>query len=64
MQGTVAGYDETSRSGHVLTDLGHRLDFPAESLADHVRHLRVGQRVFVQTDGDATVLVSIFPPDR
>ena len=53
MQGTVASFDLGTRSGHVLTDDGVRLDFAAASLADHVRHLRVGQRVFVDLDPDA-----------
>lgn len=50
MQGTVASFDGTTRAGHLLTDDGVRLDYPAESLAEHIRHLRVGQRVFVETD--------------
>ncbi len=49
MQATVASFDDSTRSGHVLTDDGERIDYPAESLADHIRHLRVGQRVFVET---------------
>ncbi|KAA1378501.1 cold-shock protein [Aeromicrobium fastidiosum] len=53
MQGTVASFDLGTRSGHVLTDDGVRLDFAASSLADHVRHLRVGQRVFVDLVRDA-----------
>lgn len=50
MQATVASHDDSTRSGHVLTDDGARIDYPAASLADHIRHLRVGQRVFVETD--------------
>ena len=50
MQATVATYDDATRSGSLLTDDGVRLDYPAASLAEHVRHLRVGQRVFVETD--------------
>jgi hypothetical protein len=62
MQGTVAGYDEMTRSGHVLTDQGHRVDFPGESLANDVRHLRVGQRVFLETGPTGAVTsVSIWP---
>ncbi|MCW2830267.1 MAG: cold-shock protein [Aeromicrobium sp.] len=61
MQATVAGFDETTRSGHVLTDDGMPIDFPAHSLADHIRHLRVGQRVFVELDGDAVVGIAIWP---
>jgi 2-phospho-L-lactate guanylyltransferase len=50
MQGTVATFDATSRTGDLLTDDGRRLDYAAEALADHIRLLRVGQRVFVDTD--------------
>ena len=53
MQGTVASFDLGTRSGHVLTDDGVRLDFAAASLADHVRHLRTGQRVFIDLDPTA-----------
>jgi hypothetical protein len=60
MQGTVASFDEHTRSGHVLTDQGHRLDFAAESLAEHIRHLRVGQRVFLRTDDDVVMSVAIW----
>ena len=52
MQGTVATFDETSRTGDLLTDDGRRLDYAAEALADHIRLLRVGQRVFVETAPD------------
>jgi uncharacterized protein YuzE len=31
------------------------LEFPAASLAEHIRHLRVGQRVFVETDAAGAV---------
>jgi len=55
MQGTVASYDETTRTGHVLTDDGVSLDYRADSLADHIRHLRVGQRVFIETSGEDRV---------
>jgi 2-phospho-L-lactate guanylyltransferase len=55
MQGTVAGFDPTTRSGHLLTDDGMPLEFPAEALADYIRHLRVGQRVFVETGPSGTV---------
>jgi len=60
MQGTVASFDETTRSGHLLTDDGMPLDYPAESLADHIRHLRVGQRVFVEMSDDAVTSVRIW----
>ncbi len=60
MQGTVASFDQTTRAGRLLTDDGMPLDFPAESLADHIRHLRVGQRVFVEMSGDAITGISIW----
>lgn len=50
MQGTVARFDPSTRTGSLLTDEGVRIEFPAESLAGHIRHLRVGQRVFVDAD--------------
>jgi 2-phospho-L-lactate guanylyltransferase len=55
MQGTVSSFDQTTRAGQLLTDDGMPLDFPAESLAEHIRHLRVGQRVFVETDPSGVV---------
>lgn len=55
MQATVASYDDESRSGTVVTDRGETLTFPATSLADHIRHLRPGQRVHVDSgDGGIT----------
>lgn len=60
MQGTVASFDETSRSGRLLTDDGVGLDYPAESLADHIRHLRLGQRVFVEMTGEAVTSIKIW----
>lgn len=53
MQGTVASFDEATRSGHVLTDDGVPLTYTAEALADHIRLLRLGQRVFLKTDPQA-----------
>ena len=50
MQGTVANYDPVSRSGDLLTDDGLRLRFGSEALAEHIRHLRLGQRVHVEAD--------------
>lgn len=60
MQGTVASFDETTRAGHVLTDDGVPHDYSAETLADHVRHLRVGQRVFIELDADVVTSVKIW----
>ena len=55
MQGTVSSFDQATRAGQLLTDDGRPLDFPAESLADHIRHLRVGQRVFVEIESSGEV---------
>jgi 2-phospho-L-lactate guanylyltransferase len=60
MQGTVASFDQSTRAGSLLTDDGMPLEFPAESLADHIRHLRVGQRVFIETDGTAVTSIKIW----
>lgn len=48
MQGTIAHYDPTSRSGDLLTDEGLRMSFDAYTLAEHIRHLRIGQRVHIE----------------
>jgi cold shock CspA family protein len=61
MQGTVSSFDQTTRAGQLLTDDGMPLDFPAESLADHIRHLRVGQRVFVEVAGETITSIRIWP---
>ncbi|MGA8988319.1 hypothetical protein [Aeromicrobium sp.] len=60
MQGTVATFDPSTRSGRLLTDEGMPLEFPAASLAEHIRHLRVGQRVFIETDGTSVTSVAIW----
>jgi hypothetical protein len=52
MQATVASYDEESRSGTVVTDVGVTLAFEAPALAEHIRHLRPGQRVFLDRSDD------------
>ena len=52
MQATVASFDEESRSGTVVTDAGVTFDFVADALAEHIRHVRPGQRVFVDGTGD------------
>ncbi len=44
----------------MLTDAGMPMEFGAATLAEHIRHLRVGQRVFVETDGDAVTAVKIW----
>lgn len=60
MQGTIAHFEHSTRSGRLLTDDGMPLDFAAESLAEHIRHLRVGQRVFVETDGESVTSIRIW----
>jgi 2-phospho-L-lactate guanylyltransferase len=54
MQATVASYDDATRSGTLVTDQGETLGFVGEALAEHIRHLRPGQRVHVDS-GDAGV---------
>jgi 2-phospho-L-lactate guanylyltransferase len=54
MQATVASYDESSRSGTVVTDQGATLAFGSATLAEHIRHLRPGQRVHINA-GEAGV---------
>lgn len=62
MQGTVSSFDQITRAGQLLTDDGMPLNFPADSLADHIRHLRVGQRVFVETEPSGNVTgIRIWP---
>jgi 2-phospho-L-lactate guanylyltransferase len=52
MQATVASFDVESRSGTVVTDAGVTLDFAAAALAEHIRHVRPGQRVFIDATAD------------
>ncbi|GAA1557758.1 hypothetical protein GCM10009804_13170 [Kribbella hippodromi] len=52
MQATVSAYDAETFSGAVLTDTGIELPFTVHAVADTpVRHLRVGQRVRIETTG-------------
>lgn len=60
MQGTVSKYDPAARTGQLLTDDGMPMEFGAHTLAEHIRHLRVGQRVFVETDGDTITGIKIW----
>jgi 2-phospho-L-lactate guanylyltransferase len=55
MQATVASYNAESRSGTVVTDAGATLAFEASALAEHIRHLRPGQRVFLDRPDDRIV---------
>jgi cold shock CspA family protein len=54
VQASVHDFDEASGSGSVLLDDGHQRWFTAEVFsASGLRHLRVGQRVSIELDGDA-----------
>jgi len=56
MQGTVATFDEQTRSGTLLLDDGTELAFPAEAFAKSgLRLLRLGQRVRLERDSDGQV---------
>ncbi|SCL29920.1 Cold shock protein, CspA family [Micromonospora nigra] len=62
MQGTVATYDASTRSGTLLLDDGTELSFPAPAFdASGLRLLRLGQRVRVDTDADGTVVRVTLP---
>ncbi len=53
MQGTVASFDDESRSGSVFLDDGSRLAFDAAALeGTGLRLLRPGQRVRLEVAGD------------
>ena len=57
MQGTVSRYDLDTFSGSVLTDTGIELPFTVHAVSDTpVRHLRVGQRVRLETTGSGADL--------
>jgi hypothetical protein len=57
MQATVSRYDGETFSGAVLTDTGIELPFTVHAVADTpVRHLRVGQRVRLETTGSGAAL--------
>jgi 2-phospho-L-lactate/phosphoenolpyruvate guanylyltransferase len=60
MQATVASYDEATRAGTVVTDGGETLGFAGETLADHIRHLRQGQRVHLGVTGDGIARVALW----
>ena len=52
MQATVSRYDSETFTGSVLTDTGIELPFTVHAVSDTpVRHLRVGQRVRLETTG-------------
>jgi 2-phospho-L-lactate guanylyltransferase len=60
MQATVASYDEATRSGTVVTDQGETLEFAGETLAEHIRHLRPGQRVHLEATDRGITRVALW----
>lgn len=57
MQGTVATFDGTTRSGVLLLDDGTELPFPARAFdASGLRLLRLGQRLRVDLDASGEVV--------
>lgn len=57
MQGTVAVFDAGRRDGAALLDDGTRVTFGAAAFdAGGLRHLRVGQRVRLETDEAGSVV--------
>jgi 2-phospho-L-lactate guanylyltransferase len=61
VQATVESFEAESRSGTVVTDGGRVLNFGAETLADHIRHLRPGQRVHLTLEGEDITGVALWP---
>ena len=60
MQATVASFDDVTRSGTVVTDQGETLGFAGLTLAEHIRHLRPGQRVHLELSGAEVTGVRIW----
>ncbi|GGB39754.1 hypothetical protein GCM10011492_33200 [Flexivirga endophytica] len=53
MQATIHTFDEDAGAGTVLTDNGRVLEVDHATFAkSSLRHLRVGQRVSIEVDGD------------
>ncbi|SBT37445.1 2-phospho-L-lactate guanylyltransferase [Micromonospora narathiwatensis] len=62
MQGTVATYDASTRSGVLLLDDGTELPFPARAFdASGLRLLRLGQRVRVERDAAGEIVRVTLP---
>ena len=62
MQGTVATFDEDTRTGTVLLDDGTELQFPAAAFdASGLRHLRLGQRIRLDHDAAGSVVKVTLP---
>ncbi|MFG2054835.1 cold-shock protein [Micromonospora sp. NPDC048930] len=62
MQGTVATYDASTRSGVLLLDDGTELPFPTRAFdASGLRLLRLGQRVRIERDAAGEVVRVTLP---
>ncbi|MEU4568413.1 cold-shock protein [Micromonospora sp. NPDC023956] len=62
MQGTVATFDGTTRTGTLLLDDGSELSFPAGAFdASGLRLLRLGQRVRVDRDAAGEIVRVTLP---
>lgn len=62
MQGTVATFDDATRSGTVLLDDGAEVAFPAAAFdASGLRHLRLGQRVRLDHDDVGQIIKVTIP---
>ncbi len=62
MQGTVAWYDPDSRDGAVLLDDGTEVAFGAAAFdASGLRHLRLGQRLRLETDAAGAIVRVTLP---
>jgi cold shock CspA family protein len=56
MQGTIATYDDSTRSGTLLLDDGTELAFDTAAFdRSGLRHLRPGQRVAIEAGADGAV---------
>jgi cold shock CspA family protein len=56
MQGTIATFDPDSRSGTLLLDNGAELAFGSAAFdGSGLRHLRLGQRVDIESDPSGVV---------
>lgn len=54
MQGSIHGFDEQTGEGSILLDDGRQLGFDGDAFrASALRHVRVGQRVSIEIDGEA-----------
>jgi 2-phospho-L-lactate guanylyltransferase len=67
MQGTVAEFDQRSRSGALLLDDGTRVEFGTAAFeASGLRLLRLGQRlqVYYGPDGQVNRVTLVTMPER